>query len=262
MGLQRVFAWSSLLYTRRLLSLLRTTPFTRLARLRVVVLLWRDWGHHKCHTFGAEVAHSAAAAMGGLRGLPCDPSPSSAGAFSMSGVPDRFAPSVSKPLSAESTVGKSAPAKQHSCASSKVSVPVRLSSSIPKLMQVVQIGEPGRLWRKCFRRPYSPTVAPRQWGPSRSLDGLNLRTTLHRVKMGFGTSTNGPHWYLSGRKTCIALNDVTVKRLAYRGNKVKSCVNREIIGGCRTIKGGLTFCLPYSAAAVRNREAYTFVVSL
>jgi hypothetical protein len=35
MGHQRVFAWSSFLYTRRLLSLLRTTPFTCLERLHV-----------------------------------------------------------------------------------------------------------------------------------------------------------------------------------------------------------------------------------
>jgi hypothetical protein len=78
----------------------------------------------------------------------------------MSGVPDRFAPSVSKPLSVESTVGKSAPAKQHSCASSKVSVPVRLSSSIPKLMQVV------RNWRT---RPTVEEMLPKAIFPNSML---------------------------------------------------------------------------------------------
>jgi hypothetical protein len=71
-----VFARSSLLYTRRLFSLLHMATFTRLARLCVAVLLLQGQGHHTRRTFGAEMTHNAIASMEGLRGIPRDPFPS------------------------------------------------------------------------------------------------------------------------------------------------------------------------------------------
>jgi hypothetical protein len=53
--------------------------------------------------------------------------------------------------------------------------------------------------------------------------------------MGFRTPTDGPHCAMAKRKTLIALLEMTIERLADRGKNVKSHVNREIIGGYRTI---------------------------
>jgi hypothetical protein len=94
--------------------------------------------------------------MGGFRGVPYDPPSSSAGAMSTSGVPDRSAPSAPKPRDAELTVGKSAPAKQHSHASSKVSVPIRASLSTLKplrtygLKLAIQVGHERTLQKAIF----------------------------------------------------------------------------------------------------------------
>jgi hypothetical protein len=85
-----------------------------------------------CRTFGTEAVHNAIAAMEGLRGVPRDTFLSDIGALLTSGVPDRSAPSAPKPRNAEPIAGTSTPVKQHSHASSNVSIPIRSSLSSQK----------------------------------------------------------------------------------------------------------------------------------
>jgi hypothetical protein len=96
LSLQRVFAQASPLYTRRPLSLLRTTHFTRPTCLRVTTLLRQSPGHRSCRTFGADTDHDASTTKLGPWGALRDPFSPVVGAHSTRGVPDPSAPSTPK----------------------------------------------------------------------------------------------------------------------------------------------------------------------
>jgi hypothetical protein len=99
------------------------------------------------------------AAMEGLRGVPCDPF--GVGALLTSGVPDRSAPSASKPHNTEPIAGTSTPAKQHSHASSNISIPIRSSLSSRKPLHMhgsksaIQAGR-----EKMFLKAIFPNSSP------------------------------------------------------------------------------------------------------
>jgi hypothetical protein len=161
-GVQHVFARSSILYTRHLLSLFRTATFTRPARLRVAVLFRQSQGHPTRRAFSAKTTHHATASMKGLRGTPRDPFPSGARALSDKRDFDQSAPSAPKLCSSEPTAGKLAPPKQHTHASSNVNILIK--SSLHTHDHFVHMA---RSWQSApavagrFRRSYSPIVAPR-----------------------------------------------------------------------------------------------------
>jgi hypothetical protein len=132
--------------------------------------------------------------MEDLHGIPQDPFPSGAGALLTNGVPDRSAPSAPKPRSPEPTAGKSAPAKQHSHASSNVSILIKSSLCTQNYFIYM-----ARSWRsrpavtERFQRPYSlthvqtalrsmPKPEPRTAKlASIVLDGQNLRTNTFEI---------------------------------------------------------------------------------
>jgi hypothetical protein len=75
------------------------------------------------------MTHNAIASMEGLRGIPRDPFPSGVWALLTNGFLDWSAPSAPKPRSSEPIAGKSAPGRQHSHASSNVSILLKSSLS-------------------------------------------------------------------------------------------------------------------------------------